>query len=212
MERPSHISFQTQHLSRRLPFFVLAGLFQVGAAALIMTGLGHRMPTAFTEFRFVPEPDKIIPKPPPPPEPTITRKLVIDTPPLQPWTTERPTPGGVTVTPPQPPGGDTSTQPRPLVVPDHGAVAVMATHTQPPYPPIAIRQNLEGKVLLRLTVLETGKVARAEVVTSSGSDTLDQAAQGWIVAHWAYRPALAGGQPVASQAMASVDFNLKNAR
>ena len=211
MERPSHISFQTQHLSRRLPFFALAAFLQVGAVALIMTGLGHFHPTKIVDAVFVPEPDKIDPKTPPPPTPTEIKPVESHIDPVIFDTAPANTGGGIhvvtgpgpIVVPPTPPG--------PPVAPDHGAVAVMATHTQPPYPPIAIRQNLEGKVLLRLTVLETGKVARAEVVTSSGSDTLDQAAQGWIVAHWAYRPALAGGQPVASQAMASVDFNLKNA-
>lgn len=210
MERPSHISFPASHLSRRLPFFALAAFFQVGAVLLIMTGFGHHKPTIFVDTVFVPEPDKVDPKPPPPPDPNIAKKLIVDIPPVEHWDTERLPAGGVTVqtrtaTNDQPP------RPQPPVV-DRAATAVTATHTQPPYPPIAIRQNLEGTVLLRLTVLETGRVGKADIATGSGSEILDQAAQSWIVGHWAYKPAMSGGQPVASQAMASVTFNLKNAR
>ncbi len=212
MERPSHISFETPHLSRRLPFFALAAFFQVGAVALIMTGFGHFTPIRDAVLKFVPDIEKSKDDHPyPPPEPTTPHKLVVEIPNTLPFDVAHPPAGGITVTS-RTTGGDPPSQPKPPGPPDHAAQAIASTHTQPPYPPIAVRQNLEGKVLLRLTVLETGKVAKAEIVTSSGSDILDQAALSWILAHWAYKPATDHGQPVASQALASVDFNLKNSR
>jgi TonB family protein len=65
---------------------------------------------------------------------------------------------------------------------------------------------------LRLTVSAEGRVTRAEVVTSSGREELDQAAQAWIVAHWAYRPALDNGAPVSSQVLTIMTFSLASER
>ncbi|HVW75361.1 MAG TPA: energy transducer TonB [Rhizomicrobium sp.] len=210
MERPSHITFNTSHMSRRLPLFALAAFLQVGAVCLIMSGLGHSIP--FIEgdlhvFDFKqPTIDKM-----PPPDPVIPKNIpTVPQPIIQDFTWDR---GDHTITvQPRQPADDQPVKPQPPAQPDHAAVGVAATHTTPPYPPIALRQNLEGKVVLKLIVLETGRVGRADIVTSSGSEALDQAAQVWIVAHWAYKPALAGGQPVTSQALASVSFNLKDAR
>ena len=89
--------------------------------------------------------------------------------------------------------------------------ASSSTHTVPPYPPIARRMGAEGKVTLRLTVSAEGRVTQAEIVTSSGREELDQAAQAWIVAHWTYRPARTTGPPVASQVLATVTFSLADA-
>jgi protein TonB len=81
----------------------------------------------------------------------------------------------------------------------------------PPYPVIARRLGVEGKVTLRLTVLIDGHVGKAEVVTSSGREDLDQTAQAWIVAHWLYKPALDKGEPAVTQTLATVVFSLTNA-
>ena len=91
-------------------------------------------------------------------------------------------------------------------------VSLTATHTVPPYPPIARRLGVEGKVTLRLTVSAEGRVSAAEIVTTSGRDDLDQTAEQWIMAHWFYKPALANGTPVASKARATVTFSLTNER
>jgi periplasmic protein TonB len=209
MERPSHIAFSNAHIARRLPLFALAAFLQVGAILLIMTGLGHYVPIPPGVLTFTPDfkqptIDKI-----PPPEPQVPKHLVVEPRPIVDNFNIDRGPGGISVNPKP---TDQPQTPKPPTLPDQAAVGITATHTIPPYPTIAIRQGVEGTVLLRLTVLETGRVARAEVVTGSGNDALDRAAQAWIVAHWAYKPALNQGQAVASQAMASVTFNLKNAR
>jgi len=108
--------------------------------------------------------------------------------------------------------GTTTTQ---LVLPVSGLavrapVGIAATHTTPPYPPIARRLGVEGQVTLRLTVLADGRVGEADVVTSSGRDDLDQTARQWIVAHRAYKPAIENGVPAVSHILANVVFSLKN--
>jgi len=65
-------------------------------------------------------------------------------------------------------------------------------------------------VTLRLTVSAEGKVTAAEIVTSSGRDDMDQTAQQWIMAHWAYKPALDKGVPTISRTLATVVFSLVN--
>ena len=209
MERPSHITFHASHMCRRLPLFALAAFLQVGAVALIMTGLGHFTPVKDFVFKLVPDFKEATIDKMPPPEPPVPRKLEVAIPREVPFDVDH-GPGGITVQPRQQ-VEDQPPKPQPPA-PDRAAVGITATHTTPPYPITAIRQGVEGKVVLKLTVLETGRVARADIVTSSGSEALDQAAQAWIMGHWTYRPATAGGQPVTSQALASVSFNLKDAR
>jgi protein TonB len=121
-------------------------------------------------------------------------------------------PGEKSVVNVEPRQSSTSSQTMPPSAPDHAPVSIAATHTVPPYPPIARRLGVEGKVTLRLTVSVEGRVSRAEVVTSSGRDDLDQTAQQWIMAHWRYKPALANGVAAASQTLATVTFSLINER
>jgi protein TonB len=94
---------------------------------------------------------------------------------------------------------------------DTAASAITDTHTAPAYPPQARRLGEQGKVQLRLSIGPDGRVTAADVVKSSGFADLDQAAAAWVMAHWKYQPAIRGGVPVASTAMAAVTFNLQNA-
>ena len=211
MERPSHIHFDSQTISHRLPFLVLALTLQGSAVWLLAHELIERrihIP-APPWIDVSPIPDKPDTPLPPPPDPTtIDIKPVTADVPL--FTTDRAPPegGGIRVEPGQ---QQVVTAVRPTI-PDRAAVGVAATHTTPPYPPIARRIGAEGKVTLRLTVTPEGRVSRADVVTSSGRDELDQAAQQWILAHWMYKPALANGVAVSSKALATVTFSLTNER
>ena len=212
MERPSHLSLLMPHSnSGRLVRLAVAA----SVPALVLWGLTHGMTGAairdFAPLHYVPdrEVQKIEDLPPPPPvkfdPPTVLKPV----PPLIVIESPRDA-GSVTTTT----TGVTSTKP---VAPQpagesHGAAPVMATHTIPPYPLLAQRQGLEGKVTLRLSILADGHVGKAEIVTSSGSAVLDSAASAWITAHWLYKPALQNGQTVPSQATAAVTFSLKDQR
>lgn len=96
-------------------------------------------------------------------------------------------------------------------VADHGPLGIQATHTIPPYPPLDVRLGHEGTVVLRLTISAEGRVTEASVARSSGSDSLDNVARSWVMAHWRYQPAVHGGMAVPATATVGVQFNLRQA-
>jgi len=210
MERPSHIIFDTQahYFSHRLPWISLAISLQIAALWLFMHGFSnYRMTPTIGDIVVAPIPKEDSKGPVKPPEPVLIKP--------KPVTAEKPIfdygrgpvdNSGIHADPEQRPV-TVATNP---VVPDRGAVSITATHTLPPYPPIARRIGAEGKVTLRLTVLPDGRVGKAEVLNSSGRADLDETAQQWIVAHWTYRPASHDGQPIIGQATATVVFSLTN--
>jgi protein TonB len=211
MERPSHIIFERhQSFSRRAPLFAMAIGLQLAGFWLFTHGLASHVSTMIHDFEFVPTHETEVP-PSEPPEPKIRAKVDIPVVDQPEFSTEQAAKGdsGITATLPQ--GNDTgSTGPRENIV--HAAVGIVSTHTVPPYPPIARRIGAEGKVTLRLTVSTGGRVTQADVESSSGHDELDQTAQQWIMAHWAYKPAQENGVPVVSHVLATVTFNLAAAR
>jgi len=207
MERPSHIIFASHSRSHRLPLIGLALSFQAAAVWLFIHGLAIGTlhlppgPLTFTPFQDPPQPREK------PPEVKL-QPVPIPTPqdPLAGVKTES-SPGSITTVSRSPEAGQGGAVP---VGETHAPVSIQATHTLPPYPPIARRIGAEGKVTLRLTVTAQGRVSQADVVTSSGRDDLDQTAQAWIIGHWTYRPALANGDPVVGQTLAAVTFSLIN--
>ena len=210
MERPSHIKFASHHFSHRLPLIGLALSFQAAALWLFMHGFSnYRIQNIIHDITVVAVPEKPTQERVKPPDPVLIKpKPVTAEKPI--FETDRPPIDNKAI------HADTDQKPvvvavRP-VVPDRGVVGITATHTVPPYPPIARRIGAEGKVTLRLTVTAEGRVSEADVVTSSGRDDLDQTAQQWIMAHWTYKPAMANGAPVVSKTLATVTFNLINER
>jgi periplasmic protein TonB len=211
MERPSHITFDTQshYFSRRLPMIGLALSLQLAGVWLFTHGLMdigkvNIFRPGPIDLRPVHDPEKPTVKPP---EPKVATKIKNETvkPPI--FTTENPR-GENTITLQRP----TSNDPPVTKEPDRALASIAGTHTAPPYPPIARRIGAEGKVTLRLTVSAEGKVTAAQIVSSSGRDDMDQGARQWIMAHWTYKPALANGVPAISQTLATVIFSLTNER
>jgi protein TonB len=209
MERPSHIIFDTQshNFSRRLPVIGLALSLQFAGVwlfthGLLMSRVMHFGPGTI-EVVKMPEIVKPSVEPPKPKLPKSVKKETV-LPPI--FNIER-THGGTSLGLLPPP-----TNNPPARGFDRALAAVPGTHTVPPYPPIARRIGAEGKVTLRLTVSAEGKVTAAEVVSSSGRDDMDQSAQQWIMAHWAYKAALDNGVPVIGHVLATVNFNLINER
>jgi periplasmic protein TonB len=82
---------------------------------------------------------------------------------------------------------------------------------QPHYPDSARREGKEGRVLLSVLVDEEGRAKAIEVNTSSGHDTLDQAATE-ALKKWRFVPARAGGIPVETWVKVPIEFQLSNAK
>ena len=79
--------------------------------------------------------------------------------------------------------------------------------SQPIYPADALRDQEQGTVRLRVEIDAQGSVQSVQVLDSSHSRALDRAAME-SVRTWKFRPAIQGGQPVASTIDVPVDFRL----
>ena len=84
---------------------------------------------------------------------------------------------------------------------------VISFFPKPPYPSVARRQSIEGRVELSLSVSPQGTVREATVVKSSGSDALDEAA---VASSYeaTFQPALRAGVPTEAQKNVVVNFSL----
>ncbi|MCZ6720174.1 MAG: TonB family protein [Proteobacteria bacterium] len=78
----------------------------------------------------------------------------------------------------------------------------------PDYPLVARRRGMEGRTVLRVEVLPDGKAGRVSLRRSSGHALLDDAALG-AVSKWTFRPAQAGGVPVAGVVEVPIVFRLE---
>ena len=82
--------------------------------------------------------------------------------------------------------------------------------TQPAYPAIAKQLNEEGAVVMLLTVTETGSVAGADIETSSGFATLDEAAL-QEAKRWTLQPGTINGTPAIMQYKFKIAFRMADA-
>jgi TonB family protein len=65
--------------------------------------------------------------------------------------------------------------------------AVPGSHVMPPYPAISQRMGEQGESVLSLTIGPDGGVIQADVLRSSGSKRLDDAAQDFIRRSWRWQ-------------------------
>jgi protein TonB len=77
---------------------------------------------------------------------------------------------------------------------------------KPAYPPLARRFNREGRVLLRLTVAETGALVKVEVLEDPGFGLATAAME--AVRKSRFNPARRAGKPFAAKALLPVRFTL----
>lgn len=93
---------------------------------------------------------------------------------------------------------------------NNDATIAYATATPPDYPIAALREGVQGTVLLRVLVDETGKPIQVLVLKSSGSRELDKAARNHVLAAWRFHPAQRDGHAVQAWAQVPVKFSLSN--
>lgn len=87
--------------------------------------------------------------------------------------------------------------------------ATYLKNPKPPYPPIAVKMRLEGKVLLLVEVLPDGKAGRVGLEASSGHELLDQSAIE-TVKKWQFIPAKKNGNITSQIVRIPITFNLKS--
>jgi len=88
--------------------------------------------------------------------------------------------------------------------------ASYAASNRPPVQPArSLRNNEQGKVVLRVLVQADGSAGDVQVQTSSGFPLLDEAARS-AVQTWRFNPATSDGKPVAEWYLVPIIFKLSN--
>tara|TARA_R110002072_G_scaffold299632_1_gene475507 strand:+ start:89225 stop:90094 length:870 start_codon:yes stop_codon:yes gene_type:complete len=90
-------------------------------------------------------------------------------------------------------------------VPTKPAQAI--SNPNPVYPPVAVQQRLEGRVILSVTISTSGAVTKVVVAESCGHEVLDQAALD-AVCQWRFSPATQDGMAVEWTARLPIRFRL----
>jgi len=82
-----------------------------------------------------------------------------------------------------------------------------AENKDPAYPPALLGRKVEGRVVLLVTVLQSGRVGKIVVHESSGHKELDAAA-GTAVADWRFSPGTQGGKVQEMAVLVPVTFKV----
>lgn len=107
-----------------------------------------------------------------------------------------------------------------LAAPSSGGVASAPTadadykaaylqNPKPPYPPLAFRARIEGKVVLIAEVQPDGRAGQVRILESSGNEMLDQSAL-TTVRQWKFTPARKDGVIITQAVRIPITFSLKN--
>ena len=217
------MAYADQQMSgNRVIAIILVALIHVALGYALITGLAYsaikkaveRVTTVDIEE---PEPEEEEPPPPPPDE-------IVPPPPVAP-----PPPINISVAPPQIQTVDTPPPPAPVFVrpslpppppppppapsrargatPD--GLARWSSRIQEQYPPRAVRDEVEGRVGVRVTVGPNGRVADCSVTNSSGSSILDDAACAGMRTYARFNPALnAAGEPTNGSYSTTIVYQL----
>lgn len=77
------------------------------------------------------------------------------------------------------------------------------------FPVQALRQHMQGTVLLRVLVDRSGKPIQVQVERGSGHALLDRSAREQVLASWRFEPAVVDGHAVRAWARVPVSFDLQ---
>ena len=109
------------------------------------------------------------------------------------------------------PGPTADPSPRPDPTPPAAVAARLLTsgaELKPAYPASKLASGEEALLRLRLSIDERGRVVAVDPAGPADRAFLD-AARRHLIAHWRYKPANAGGRPVASSAVITLRFQLE---
>jgi len=178
------------------------------ALYVLQTGLTHSLAGSAAgpiEATLIDEPNIEPRKPPPPPQ---LRAVPVDTVPAPEIAIDLPTESGnaislaVASVPPRViPASPTATMVPPRIDREHSNVT-------PQYPPTSKRLGEQGRVLVKVLILENGSAAEVRVVQSSGYPRLDTAAVEHVLRDWRFVPARLDGQAIAAWGRFGVTFKI----
>lgn len=78
----------------------------------------------------------------------------------------------------------------------------------PAYPRDALRDGIQGTVMLQVLVDVDGRPLDVRIQQSSGNRQLDNAARRQVLEHWRFRPAMKDGRAIQAIGLVPIDFNL----
>ncbi len=141
------------------------------------------------------------------PQPTAHARTPIKAPPVTPQapTNNATNPVAVPIQPVPMASVGTDTIPQPPAAPT--ALTVLVSPA-PTYPRDALREGVEGTVVLELRISAEGRVLDAHVVRGSGDRRLDAAAREQVLRAWRFQPATRNGVPIEALGQVSVVFRL----
>lgn len=153
-----------------------------------------------------PPPDEIVPPPPVAPPPPIN--VSVAPPPIQTVTTPPPPAPVIPIARPAPPPPPPPAPSRARGATPDG-LARWSARIQENYPPRAVRDEIEGRVGVRVTIGPNGRVADCTVTSSSGSSILDDAACSGMRSYARFNPALdAAGDPTTGSYTTTIVYDL----
>ncbi|WP_447736829.1 energy transducer TonB [Rhodanobacter soli] len=173
---------------------------------------------AIEQINPIPTIHFVIPKPPVPPPPVEMTPL--PHPPAAPVAHTRPLPANPPAIVPSTEGNvaappvttptllpNAATPGPALTAPVEASLAYRSAPLR--FPTRALQQRMQGTVLLRVLVDETGKPVQVSVEHGSGYLLLDRSAAEQVLAGWRFQPAMVNGQAVRAWARVPVTFDLR---
>jgi len=215
------MAYADQQMSgNRIIAIIIVALIHLALGYALVTGLAYsafkkaveRVTTVDIEE---PEPEEE--PPPPPPDEVQPPPIVAPPPPINLSTTPPVVETVITPPPPAPviPVARPVAPPPPPPAPSkaRGAtpdgLARWSARIQEQYPPRAVRDEIEGRVGVRVTVGSNGRVADCSVSSSSGSSILDEAACSGMRNYARFNPALdAAGNPTNGSYSTTIVYQL----
>ena len=90
-----------------------------------------------------------------------------------------------------------------------GVTLEYADAPAPTYPRDALREGVEGVVMLQVLVDVDGRPLVVDIQRSSGDRRLDNAARKQVLQHWRFRAAMKDGRAVQAIGLVPIAFNLR---
>ena len=202
------MAYADQQMSgNRIIAIIIVALIHVALGYALITGLAYSAVKKAIERVTTVDIEEEVPEeepPPPPPDEVQPPPIVAPPPPISLNVSPPPIQAVVTPPPPAPviPIARPAPPPPPPPAPSRARGATpdglsrWSARIQEQYPPRAVRDEVEGRVGVRVSVGPNGRVADCSVTSSSGSSILDDAACSGMRSYARFNPALnAAGEP-----------------
>ena len=216
------MAYADQQMSgNRVVAIIIVALIHVAIGYALITGLAYsavkkaieRVTTVDIEE---PEPEEEPPPPPPPDEvspppvaPPPPINISVSPPPIRTVDTPPPPAPPVRIVPPSAPPAPPPPPPSQARGASPDGLAGWSRRIQENYPARAVRDEIEGRVGVRVTIGPNGRVTACSVTSPSGSSILDDAACAGMTRFARYNPALdAAGNPTSGSDTRTIVYQL----